>query len=118
MTKNDVKTWADLETFARLRARASAKRNDPWAWAYWRETAKWAVDRANQVLMLEGCLLWIEDMIAGAELAATNGDYAVAARSYSHAKWLAIMLRNRGVRVPKARGPKLDWLRKFEPKMV
>jgi hypothetical protein len=120
MTKDGVKTWMDLAEFAQARASRSAKRNDPWAWAYWREAAKWATQQfteahdGNTLHNVPGVLNWLQGLVQSAEQMATGSDYVGAAKLYSRAKWLAIMLRNNGYKVPVSKGPSLKWLHRFE----
>jgi len=115
MTKNDVKDWKDLQIFARTRAKGSAKRNDPWAWAYWRNTALWAEHMQEDSYMMDSSN-WLSGMGVLLSQAKTyvRFDFTIAALFYSRAKWLAIMLRNRGIKVPRAKGPSLDWLHTLE----
>jgi hypothetical protein len=116
MTKNDVKTWAELEVFARERARKSAKRNDPWAWAYWRQTADWALiqGRFSRSLRPADLQYQLGECMFLAKASAERNEDVETARFYSRAKWCAILIRNQGGRIPKGSGPSLAWLRCLE----
>jgi hypothetical protein len=120
MQKSDIKTFQDLVDYAALRAKNSVRRNDPVAWAYWRETCMWAAQRASlekrdgeaDRLELVGCA---KANVRIAKSKAKAGDFSEAARHYSRAKWFVIIGRNRGhVMSAKETGVELSWLRELE----
>jgi hypothetical protein len=123
MTKNGVKTWLDLAEYAHGRALLAARKDDAWLWAHWRELAKWATQQftethdGNTLHNVPGVLNWIHGLTNSAESEATGGNFAVAAKLYLRATWLAIILRNSGHTIPESREPSLDWMRKFEPEL-
>lgn len=133
MKKNEIRSFAGLMEYARNRANRSLKRNDPWAWAYWQETAAWAelvisngrleYDDSVNCLSLEHpekrdpekLYEYTRFLVQVAEGHVGKGEYAQAARSYSRAKWVVILARNNGWKMdPKKTGVNLEWLRRFE----
>lgn len=96
MKKSDVKGWGDLVTFAEHRAARSIGRNDPIAWAYWKDTERWA--------RVSWALISVPDQWAGEAASYVrraadlrDADPREAARLYSRAKWLRILSVNSGL---------------------
>jgi len=133
MKKNEIKDFGPLMEYARGRAAKSLKRNDPWAWAYWQETAHWAelvitngrleYDDSVNCLSLtyppngdpEKLYEYTKFLVQVAEGHVAKREYAQAAREYSRAKWMVILARNNGWKMdPKKTGVNLGWLRGFE----
>lgn len=117
MKKSDVKTWADLRRFAKLRARKSLRRNDPIAYAYWDQT--WSFAKVYGSTDIDPKILRIQ----AADVAATipgyvaTGDALGAAFQYSRVKWFTILGRNNSWKMPRKEcGTSLDWLRKLDRK--
>ena len=114
MKKSAVKSFAQLRRYAEARALGSVRRNDPMAWAYWRETASFAgVYQSSEVKLLQ----LVEDICVQVGLVrqhAKDGFALEAAYAYSRAKWLVILGRNNGFRMsPRTLGVNLKWLRKW-----
>jgi hypothetical protein len=112
MTKNDVKTFGQLAVLARERAARSLRRNDPIAWAYWRETEKFAgLWPPNSTP--DNPVDWVRSAKAFAEAARREletGRPMDAALLYSRAKWVVILARNNGVTMsPKRTLVNMDW---------
>lgn len=112
MKKTDVRSMADLAEYAGRRVAVSVRRNDPIAAAYWAHTAKYAEENAKW--RFDAALLR-ERAAEAAGLAAElwkEGRFMPAALLYSKAKWLVIIGRNLGFRMPPAEtGVNLGWLR-------
>ncbi len=96
MKKTDVKTWAGLVTFSTERAAKSIQRNDPIAWAYWKDTAVWAAE--SELGVLRDPQRWIEMVVFKLEAVwkLRDNDPRAAARLYSQAKWIRILSVNSG----------------------
>lgn len=112
MTKTDVKGMKDLVEYALSRVERSVRRNDPVAAAYWADTAKYAEENAKWrfdfVLLRERAV----DAVALAVELWKEGRFMPAALLYSKAKWLVIIGRNLGFRMPPLEtGVNLSWLR-------
>lgn len=133
MKKEKVRTFGGLVEYAKERALGSLRRNDPWAWAYWKETAAWAelvivngrleFDDSVNCLNLEHpekgdpkkLYEYTSFLVKVAAGHVGKGEYMQAARAYSRAKWIVILARNNGWKMdPKKTGVNLDWLRGFE----
>jgi len=131
--KNEIKDFGPLMEYARGRAAKSLKRNDPWAWAYWQETAHWAelvitngrmeYDDSVNCLSLrhpekgdpKKLYEYTQFLVKVTEGHVAKFEFAQAARSYSRAKWIVILARNNGWKMdPKKTGVNLEWLRRFE----
>ena len=118
VTKSDVKTFAELEQYATGRAARSLKRNDPIAWAYWQETYRWAAGQRKNTPKLTD-REWIQSecsMYTGEAFFHWNKNHEAmkAAIAYAHAKWIVILARNNGIKMPPAdTGVNLRWLRKM-----
>lgn len=111
LTKGSLKTLADLVLYARSRARRSALRNDPIAWAYWRETAKWADETSLAVRPTDQWPATLELMRR--EVGRLGSwDFRGAAELYARAKWLAVLIRNSGGRVDMRNS--LAWMHRLE----
>lgn len=121
MTKADVRSFDDLVVYAEERAARSLRRNDPVAWAYWREARKWASGWKGSEVVERSQFL--SDLCHGyvrrAKLAAAREDFMVAALEYSRAKWLVIIGRNRGIVMSSRRtGVNMEWLEAVEKRIV
>jgi len=144
MKKDDVTSFSRLVEFARERAVRSLKRNDPWAWAYWRETEAWAArviskmevtgdpDKDREFVYFQFVFSNLHTaersqeehdklygftrfLVEAAQALLAKGEITLAARTYSRAKWLVIIARNTGWTMPPEKtGVNLDWLRRFE----
>jgi hypothetical protein len=117
MKKSDVKTWADLKRFAKMRARKSLRRNDPLAYAYWDET--WSFANTYQHTDIDPVVLRIQarDIAGTVQDFVATGDTLRAAFQYSRVKWFTILGRNNGWKMPRKEcGTSLDWLRKLDRK--
>ena len=108
--KANLKSWEAIVAYARIRAARSRKRNDPIAWAYWKETEAFADHQAatsHKTLKLEtigGCIMKAEESLA-------QKDYMKAALWYSRAKWFVILARANGIVMnPRKTGVNLKWL--------
>lgn len=113
VTKNGVRTFADLIRYSEERATRSLKRNDPIAMAYWQESGKWARqwDGSNILENAEELPTWCRHFLRCAK-SLLRREPMQAALNYSRAKWLVIMGRNRGIVMsPKETGVNLAWLR-------
>ena len=112
MTKDDVKGMADLAAYARERLAKSVRRNDPVAAAYWAQTERYA--EGNLRWRFDGELLRerAREAVALAQDYWKAGEFMNAALVYAKAKWLVIIGRNLGFRMPPpATGVNLGWLR-------
>jgi len=101
-TKKDVSSFEQLAAFAGARAQQSLRRNDPWAWAYWRETRSWALRVPLAAPCIRSRKVWlscIQMHLKEAELKVAHSDWSHAARAYSRAKWCVIMARNLGFKM-------------------
>lgn len=112
MTKDDVKGMADLAAYARERLAGSVRRNDPVAAAYWADTARYA--EGNVRWSFDGDLLKerAREAVSLAQDFWKEGKFTDAAFVYAKAKWLVIIGRNLGFRMPpRETGVNLGWLR-------
>lgn len=103
MTKSAIRTFAELSEYAKARAARSLARNDPWAYAYWRETQAFAENWCSypKARMAEHAQEAV--MLARQQMAA--GHTTQAALWYSRAKWFVILARNNGIVMnPRATG--------------
>lgn len=105
----------DLARYARERARRSAKRNGVLEWAYWRETASWAERAMYQDDDDADYRILAARWAHAARECAAEGNFLLAARNYSRAKWYVILARNNGLKMStEVTGVNLRWLREFE----
>lgn len=113
MLKTDIETFANLQDYARQRAAVSLIRNDPIAHAYWRETEIWAVEQEGHEP--ESLVAWVTRAHHFADEAKKRAARPMeAALFYSRAKWIVILGRNNGIKMPPAdTGVNLRWLRKM-----
>lgn len=115
MQKADLKTWAKVVLHARIRARRSLKRKDPVAFAYWRETEKFAALYQDVVPNHD----WLTDtaklQVEGAKNLFRAGRFMEGAIWYSRAKWCVIIARANGWSMdPKKTGVNLGWLAELD----
>lgn len=114
MEKAEVYTFDDIAEFARYRARKSAERGDPWAWAYWRNTAEWAAFAVADPLLAdpESWPIAVEMFMKNVNAAIEAKRYGDAAQEYAHAKWLRILSLNNRLNLVKPLS--LEWLHDYE----
>lgn len=112
MKTPQFRTFRALSVYAGKRARKSAARNDPIAWAYWKETERWALRMDagrnlewEETVRIAESTFW--DRHRGVSLDAACLKYREAAEGYSVMKWCAAILRAHGKKVPMS----LRWMR-------
>lgn len=106
-------TFAALADYARGRAKKSAARNDPIAWAYWRSASEWAGRMhplaAEDPIKVAGSLMESHRTAVQCEISRRN--FREAAHHHSRIKWCAAILRANGKKVKLS----LDWMREVQP---
>lgn len=111
MQKADLKTWAKVAIHARDRAALSLKRKDPIAFAYWRETEKYARGYSGVPPTQEWLTETAQLLSRGAQNLFWDGKFMEGALQYSRAKWCVIIARANGWTMdPRKTGVNLGWL--------
>lgn len=115
MQKADLKTWANVALHARDRAALSLKRKDPIAFAYWRETEKYAMLYADVSPTQDWLTETAKLLSQGAQNLFWEAKFMEGALQYSRAKWCVIIARANGWTMdPKKTGVNLGWLMEFD----
>lgn len=115
LEKSDLRTWEAIVVYSRVRAAKSLKRNDPIAWAYWKETESFAKSFQAAYSKPESWKMGAFDCVQKAKLAKAHGDFMESALWYSRAKWFVILGRANGIVMdPKKTGVNLKWLEEDE----
>lgn len=111
MEKAELKTWLDVITHARERAARSLRRKDPIAYAYWRETERFAQGRVRITVTEAGLVLEAAACVRQAQYAFRTDRFMEGAIAYSRAKWCVIVARANGWKMdPRKTGVNLKWL--------
>lgn len=106
-----------MAEYARQRLAGSVRRGDPVAAAYWAETARYADGNLRWTFDADLLKERAREAVALAEDYWKDGEFTDAALVYSKAKWLVIIGRNLGFRMPPAEtGVNLGWLRALTAK--
>lgn len=113
MPKADLRIWEAVAVHARERAAKSLRRNDPIAWAYWRETEAFANSCSFSYRSPGSWQMGAFDCVQKAKAELERGAFMKAALWYSRAKWFVIVARANGMKMdPKKTGVNLTWLRR------
>jgi len=113
--KRDLKSWEAIISHAQVRAKGSLKRNDPIAFAYWKETEAFAVQCAVSYKSPKMWHMGAFDCVQKAKQSLGQKDYMRSALWYSRAKWFVILARANGIVMnPRKTGVNLKWLEDAE----
>jgi outer membrane protein assembly factor BamD (BamD/ComL family) len=96
MTKSTIRTFTELAEYAKARAAKSLARNDPWAFAYWRETQAFA-ENFWSTFPKAKLATHVQQAVRLARRHMADGHTTQAALWYSRAKWFVILARNNGM---------------------
>lgn len=108
----NYKTFEELAEYARQRAKISAKRNGHQEFAYWATICHWAEDCAA---CIDEPINAVDEFVAQRDITqSSERDELSKAESHAFAIHLRIMLKNRGVKVPRL---SLRWLREAAAKL-
>jgi hypothetical protein len=121
MTKNQVKSFDDLQIFARERVAGSVRRNDPVAAAYWTATLSFALSRLKEGEQNDAVSLRLAAQHYAAKAASLDWEREPfeAASTYSRAKWFVIIGRNNGyVMSQKSLGMGMHWLQRATERCI
>jgi hypothetical protein len=115
LEKSDLRTWEAIVVYARVRAAQSLKRNDPIAWAYWKETETFSKSAPAAYSKPDSWKMGAFDCVQKAKLAKARSSPMESALWYSRAKWFVILARANGIVMdPKKTGVNLQWLEEDE----
>lgn len=125
MEKKDLRNWDKVVLYARARAAGSLRRKDPIAFAYWKETERFALRVGGN--MRSAKPRWTRAMfergahacVVMAKQYSRSGHFMTGALWYSRAKWYVIVARANGWKMdPRKTTVNLGWLNDMVTRMT